>query len=212
MKRLKITFIALVLIVSVGAYNSMAVEEAEYIVLLKESKIELRKYEPHILAETFISGDFEEAGNKAFGKLFQYISGNNKSRQKLDMTSPVGQSQKINMTTPVSQKKENGKWAVSFMMPSSLTADTVPEPEDPDVIIRLVPEQHIAAIRYSGFWSEKNYQKNKDRLESWVDEKGFKKVGEPVWARYNPPFTPWFMRRNEILIPVQYSSETTLKQ
>jgi len=184
----------------------MAIEEAEYTVVLKEENFELRKYEPHILAETIIDGDFEEAGSEAFGRLFDYISGNNKSRQKVAMTSPVGQaatSQKIDMTSPVGQKKENGSWAVSFMMPASFTLETLPEPKDPSVIIRQVPARHIAAVRYSGFWSEEGYLQNKDRLEDWIRKQRLRTIGEPIWARYNPPFMPWFLRRNEILVPVE---------
>ena len=188
------------------AERAMAIEEAEYTVVLKEENFELRKYEPHILAETIIDGDFEEAGSEAFGRLFDYISGNNKSRQKVAMTSPVGQaatSQKIDMTSPVGQKKENGSWAVSFMMPASFTLETLPEPKDPDVVIRQVPARHIAAVRYSGFWSEEGYLQNKAWLEAWIRKKDLRTLGDPIWARYNPPFMPWFLRRNEILIPVE---------
>jgi hypothetical protein len=94
-----------------GVGNAMAVEEAEYTVALKEQSFELRRYEPHILAETIVDGDFDSAGNKAFSRLFKYISGNNKSREKVEMTSPVGQgaaSEKIDMTSPVGQQRENG--------------------------------------------------------------------------------------------------------
>jgi len=188
-----------------GAGNAMAVEEAEYTVVLKEERFEVRQYKPHIVAETIVDGDFEDAGDEAFGRLFKYISGNNKSRQKVEMTAPVGQaaeSQKINMTSPVGQKQVEGRWVVSFMMPASFTLETLPEPKDQNVVLRQVPARHMAAVRYSGFWSEEGYMRNKAKLEAWIDEKGFITVGEPVWARYNPPFMPWFLRRNEILIPI----------
>ena len=183
----------------------MAIEEAEYTVVLKEERFEVREYEPHIVAETIVDGDFEDAGDEAFGRLFKYISGNNKSRQKIEMTAPVGQagaSQKIDMTSPVVQMQVDGRWAVSFMMPASFTLDTLPEPKDRNVILRQVPARNMAAVIYSGFWSEKGYLRNKGKLEAWIDEKGFRTVGEPVWARYNPPFMPWFLRRNEILVPI----------
>lgn len=183
----------------------MAIEEAEYTVVLKEEPFEVREYEPHIVAETIVDGDFEDAGDEAFGRLFKYISGNNKSRQKIEMTAPVGQataSQKIDMTSPVGQMQVDGRWAVSFMIPASFTLETIPEPKDPNVILRQVPARNMAAVRYSGFWSEKDYLSNKAKLEAWIDEKGFITVGEPVWARYNPPFMPWFLRRNEILVPI----------
>jgi effector-binding domain-containing protein len=187
------------------AGNVMAVEEAKYTVLREEDQFELREYESHILAETTVEGDFEDAGNEAFGRLFKYISGNNKQQQKVAMTSPVGQepsSQKIEMTSPVGQQKQDGKWVVSFMMPASFTLETTPEPKDPKVSIRLVPARHIAAIRYSGFWSEKGYRRNLAKLQDWITDSGLRPLGEPIWARYNPPFMPWFLRRNEILVPV----------
>ena len=184
----------------------MAVEEAKYSVILKDDKFELRKYEPHVLAETIVDSDFEGAGNEAFNRLFKYISGNNKRQQEVAMTSPVGQShssQKIEMTSPVSQKEQDGKWAVSFMMPESFTLETTPEPMDSSVKIRQVPERHVAAVRYSGFWSTKNYIRNLEELKAWIEVKAYRPVGDPIWARYNPPFTPWFLRRNEILVPVE---------
>jgi hypothetical protein len=132
----------------------MAIEEAEYTVVFTEQNFELRRYESHILAETFVDGDFDSAGNKAFSRLFKYISGNNKSRKKVEMTSPVDQeaaSEKIDMTSPVGQQRVNGRWAVSFMMPASFSLETLPEPEDPSVTLRQVPARHIAAVRYAGF-------------------------------------------------------------
>lgn len=185
--------------------NAMAVEEAKYTVLREQAPFELRKYDAHILAETIVDGDFEDAGSEAFGRLFKYISGNNRQQQKVAMTSPVGQEpsrQKIEMTAPVGQRKQDGKWAVSFMMPASFTLETTPEPKDPTISIRRVPERYMAAVRYSGFWSEKSYRRNLAKLQDWIKKSGLRVIGEPVWARYNPPFMPWFLRRNEILVPV----------
>jgi effector-binding domain-containing protein len=185
---------------------TMATEEAEYKVLLKEDNLEVRQYEPQIVAETVVDTEFEDAGSEAFGRLFKYISGNNQSQQEIAMTAPVGQvaeSQKIDMTAPVGQTQVDGQWVVSFMMPGSFTMDSIPKPNDDRIALRSVPEQTMAAIRYSGFWNESGYQKNKSRLEKWIDEKGYIATGAPVWARYNAPFMPWFLRRNEVLIPVE---------
>ncbi|MFO7813475.1 MAG: SOUL family heme-binding protein [Pseudomonadota bacterium] len=186
--------------------TTMATEEAEYTVLLKEENLEVRQYEPQIVAETVVDTEFEDAGSEAFGRLFKYISGNNQSQQEIAMTAPVGQvaeGQEIDMTAPVGQARVDGKWVVSFMMPSSLTMDSIPKPNDERIALRSVPEQTMAAIRYSGFWSESGYQKNKSRLERWIDEKGYRATGAPIWARYNAPFMPWFMRRNEVLTPIE---------
>ena len=120
------------------------------------------------------------------------------------MTAPVSQQpgEKIDMTAPVGQQKSGDQWVVSFMMPASYDMDTLPVPDDPLVTLRQVPARRMATIRYSGFWSEKNYQKNKIKLDSWIQKEDLAVIGEPLWARYNAPFVPWFMRRNEILIPV----------
>jgi effector-binding domain-containing protein len=121
------------------------------------------------------------------------------------MTAPVSQrpqGEKIEMTAPVKQRRDQEKWAVSFMMPSSYTLKTLPEPKNPNITLRQVPARRMAAVRYSGFWSEKRYLRYKSELESWIQERGLTIVGDPIWARYNSPFTPWFLRRNEILIPV----------
>ena len=107
------------------------------------------------------------------------------------------------MTAPVGQQRAGDEWAVSFMMPPGYSLETLPEPDDPLITLRQVPPRTMAAVRYSGFWSEKNYQKHKAELEEWVARKGLVITGDPVWARYNAPFTPWFMRRNEILVPVE---------
>jgi effector-binding domain-containing protein len=152
-----------------------------------------------------VEGDLEGAGNKAFNRLFRYISGENRSRTKVEMTAPVSQQsmgEKIKMPAPVGQRRVQEKWAVSFMMPASYTIETLPEPENRNITLRQVPARRMAAVRYSGFWSEVRYLRYKSELESWIKEKGFTIVGDPIWARYNPPFTPWFLRRNEILIPV----------
>ena len=183
----------------------MAIEEAPYTVIKASGIFELRDYEPHILAETLIDGTLEDAGNKAFRRLFNYISGANRSRSSIAMTAPVSQEstgEKISMTAPVGQQRSSDKWAVSFTMPASYTMATLPVPDDSSITLRQVPARRMAAVRYSGTWSEKNYLNYKEKLERWIRENGFEITGEPVWARYNPPFTPWFLRRNEILIPV----------
>jgi len=115
--------------------------------------------------------------------------------------------EEIKMTAPVGQQRVQESWAISFMMPASYTLETLPEPDDPKVMLRQVPARRIAAVRYSGFWSEKNFHRYKLELESWIHERGLTIVGDPIWARYNPPFTPWFLRRNEILIPVNVSDK-----
>jgi effector-binding domain-containing protein len=189
-----------------GATNSMATEEAVYKVLKTIGKFEIREYAPLILAEIVVDGDLESAGDKAFRPLFRYISGDNRSLTKVAMTAPVSQEmagEKIPMSAPVSQQSSGDRWVVSFTMPASYTLETLPVPDDPKITLRQIPARRMAAVRYSGFWSEKSYRQNRSELEAWIREQGLTISGDPVWARYNPPFTPWFLRRNEILIPVK---------
>ena len=196
---------AVLLLLLTGATTAVATEEAPYTVIKTDDIFELRDYAPQVLASITVDGDLEGAGNKAFRPLFRYISGDNKSRGKIDMTAPVSQEQtgeKISMTAPVSQQSVQGKWAVSFMMPASYTKENLPTPDDQNIKLRKVPARRVAAVRYSGFWSVKKFLRYKLELENWITVNNLKIIGDPVWARYNPPFTPWFLRRNEILIPV----------
>ncbi|MGM0394269.1 MAG: SOUL family heme-binding protein [Thermodesulfobacteriota bacterium] len=193
-----------------GAINAMAIEEAEYTVIKKDTHFEIRDYAPHIIAETVVQGNLKDAGDIAFKKLFGYISGDNRSRDKVSMTAPVSQKpegEKIEMTAPVAQQRDKESWVVSFMMPSTYTIKTLPEPEDNEITLRQVPARRMAAIRYSGFWSEEGYLRHKAELESWINKMGFTIVGVPIWARYNPPFMPWFLRRNEVLIPIDTGTD-----
>jgi hypothetical protein len=187
------------------APDTMAIEKAKYSILETEKDFELRQYGRQIVAETFVDGDFESAGNEGFRRLFKYISGHNKKAQSIEMTAPVTQrvdSVKIAMTAPVGQEKKNGRWRITFMMPSDYTLATLPQPLDERVKLTQDSGRIMAAITYSGRWSKKLYDENKARLEDHIEKRGLTAAAEPIWARYDPPFMPWFLRRNEILIPV----------
>jgi hypothetical protein len=188
-----------------GPRTGMAVEEAKYKVLEREGDFELRQYEPQIVAETLVEGDFQEVGNEGFRRLYDYISGKNRKQQVIPMTAPVSQegtSEKIPMTAPVNQEQVGGKWRITFLMPSQYTIETLPEPLDARVKLTKVPGKLMAALSYSGTWSRRRYEEKEGRLKELIRQRGIKIVGEPVFARYNPPFMPWFLRRNEVLIPV----------
>jgi hypothetical protein len=184
--------------------TAMAIEEPRFKVLGKDGGFELREYSPYIVAETRVEADFEGAGNVAFQRLFRYISGNNIAQQKIAMTAPVTQSrgEKISMTAPVSQVADGDAYLVAFTLPSTYTLATAPKPLDPTVQVRAVPAQLIACWRYSGRWTASNYRDNEMLLRERIKARGLVARGDAVLARYNPPFTPWFMRRNEVLIPV----------
>lgn len=190
--------------ISPGA--ALAVEEAEYALVLQDDAIEIRDYAAQIVAETRVEGDMKGAGNTAFGPLFGYIGGDNETQASIAMTAPVAQreseSEKIAMTAPVGQRAEGESWVVSFMMPASYSMETIPMPTDPRVSLREIPPQRMAVIRYSGRWTEKNYGKQLEALREWMSSNGLEAVGDPLWARYNAPFSLPFMRRNEILLPL----------
>jgi hypothetical protein len=201
-------FILLVLFVSIFfvGRTAMAIEEAAYAVVEKEGDFELRQYEPFIVAETIVEGGFGDVGNVGFRRLYDYISGNNQKKESISMTAPVTQearSEKLSMTAPVTQEKAGKKWRITFVMPSQYTMETLPEPLDFNVRLKKESERIVAALRYSGTWSQKRYREKEARLFEWIEKRGFKAVSEPIFARYNSPFMPWFLRRNEVLIPVE---------
>ena len=185
--------------------ETMAIETARYTVVEKEGNFELRQYDPHIVAETIVEGDFDKVGNEGFRRLFDYISGKNRKRQSISITTPVAQeaeSEKISMTAPVNQVRVGGKYRITFIMPAKYTIETLPEPLDSRVKLKKEPGQLVAAYKYSGTWSKDRYEEKKIRLQEMMMIKGLEPAGEPIFARYNPPFMPWFLRRNEVLIPV----------
>ena len=201
-----------VLLILIFAGPVLAYEEPKYDVVERYEGFELRKYAPYIVAETVVSGDFDEVGNKAFRILFDYISGNNRKKLEIQMTAPVNQSpamasgEKISMTAPViqtPQAKSNDSYTFSFIMPSKYTLDTLPEPDEPRIRLRRVQPRLMAARAYSGTWSEKRYRKHEAALLEDVKAAGLTTVGEPIFARYNSPFALWFLRRNEVLVEVK---------
>ena len=187
----------------------MAIEEPEYRVVKEYEDFELRRYAAFLIAATEVQGEFDAAGNRGFRILFDYISGNNEQAEAIAMTAPVGQrakGEKIAMTAPVSQVKADGSpdlYSISFVVPGEYTLETVPRPRDPRVRIQQVPSRLVAVRRYSGRWRIANYRENESFLLQAVANAGLQTVGEPEYARYNSPFKPWFMRRNEVMIEVR---------
>jgi|WetSurSiteA1Bulk_404760.scaffolds.fasta_scaffold18365_2 effector-binding domain-containing protein len=192
-------------LLALGGIDAVATEEVKYRVLESSGDFELRQYESSLGAETTVEGDFHEVGNEGFRRLFDYISGKNRKKQSIPMTAPVSQeasSEKIPMTAPVNQEKVGGAWRITFLMPSAFTMETLPEPLDSRVKLVKIPGRLMAALSYSGTWSRERYEDKEKRLKELIRQRGLKIEGEPVFARYNPPFMPWFLRRNEVLIPV----------
>jgi hypothetical protein len=200
----RIAPLATLLLALLASPLAMALEEPAYKVIEQDGAFELRDYAAYFVAETRVEAIFTEAGNEAFRRLFSYISGDNAAQEKIAMTAPVTQEkgEKIAMTVPVTQVAEGDSYRVAFVVPSKYTAATVPVPTDPRVDIRAVPAARVAAWRYSGRWTQERYDGMEQQLRAAMAARGLTAAGPPVLARYNPPFMPWFMRRNEVLIPV----------
>ena len=195
----------------------MATEEPDYTVLSQEDDFELRRYDEQLVAQTWVTGDQKSASREGFKVLADYIFGNNTAPSgesgKIAMTAPVtmqpdtktdsNDSQKIAMTAPVSMQKADGQWRVQFTMPSHYTMQTLPKPNNPNVEIVEVPAQNYGVIKFSGLAGSQKVATKTEELQSWMQERNLTITGVPELARYNPPWTLPFMRRNEVMIAYQ---------
>jgi SOUL heme-binding protein len=174
---------------------AMATEEPPYQVVEREGAFELRDYAAMTIAETLVREEFDRAGNVAFSALFGYISGKNQGGQKIAMTAPVRQ-----------QAEADGSFRVGFVTPAQYSLQSAPQPADPRIQLRELPGQRMAVLRYSGRWTQKNYLEHEASLLAWIKSRSLAAAGPVVYARYNAPFVPWPMRRNEVMVPVAPSS------
>ena len=192
----------------------MATEEPNYTVLSQMNDFELRRYDKQLVAQTLVSGDQDSASREGFKVLADYIFGNNTAptggSSKISMTAPVtmqpnnkksdSESQKIAMTAPVSMQQNDGKWRVQFTMPSKYTMQTLPKPNNPNITITEMPAQTYGVIKFSGLAGSKKVATKTEELQSWMQTQNLTITGEPELARYNPPWTLPFLRRNEVMI------------
>jgi hypothetical protein len=203
---LKIIF---TLVIATMPLFSQAIEEPNYDVVQQLDGAELRQYAAYVVAQVLVSGPADKAGNQAFPILAGYIFGKNKGARKFDMTTPVTQAAapvKMEMTAPVTQAAADGGYVVQFVLPKGVSLGSAPEPIDPRVQLREIPSRRVAVIRYSGLWSQGNYDEHLGKLQAALRAAKIAWTGEPTLSRYDPPFTPWFMRRNEIWLTVQSPS------
>ncbi len=196
-----------------------------YDVAVKDGNIEIRDYAGYVLAEVTLTGSFDRATNGSFAPLYGYITGANRRRQSMDMTTPVlvepagaSKSQEMAMTVPVlveprpSGGRSNAErlagaeidtWTMAFILPEGYTPDTAPLPTDKRVTIRAVAERRVASIRFSGRLGNESAERHRARLAAWLDARGLEHLGDWKIATYDPPFTiPWF-RRNEVLVTLR---------
>ena len=196
----------------------MAIEEPAFKVISKSGNFEIRQYAPMMVAETLVEGDMDEASNRGFRRIADYIFGNNQSAQgsnaKIAMTAPVTvepQSEKIAMTAPVTVSAANAdtvmtasnKWRVHFVMPSQYNLANIPQPKNSDVKLREIPGKYFAVNSYTGFNTQARVQAKTDELSAWVLSQKMKALSSPQLSRYDPPWTLPMFRRNEIMIEIE---------
>lgn len=180
--------------------------EPPHEVLRSEGKIELRQYQPQLIAETFVQKDYDQAGSAGFRRLAGYIFGGNRAKEQISMTAPVlqeAQSRSIAMTAPVLQEETADGWWMAFILPVEITLANAPEPTNPAVKLRELPAKRQVSLQYSGRNSPGEMQRQAKELSAWIDQQGLRPLTDPKMASYDPPWTLWFLRRNEVQVEVE---------
>ena len=183
-------------------------EQPSYKVILEQDKFSIRDYSEVIVVETEVVASRRDATSEAFRKLFRYISGNNEANLEISMTSPVAQT----LTNQDGEIGEN--WAVRFFLPRSLSEENIPQPSERGVAVVKLKAQKYGSVSFKGTQNDKKVSENLAKLEAFITENDYEVSGPPVYAFYDPPFIPWFLRDNEILLPVivnQINSENPVR-
>jgi len=197
--------LAALLLLAAGA-TAMAYESPDYRVLSTAEGYEVREVAAHLAVETTVQGSYSQSRNRAFRRLFDYIQGNNTARGKIAMTVPVTTepvSQKIDMTVPVTSSAAGVGHTMQFVLPGAFDRDTAPLPNDPAVRLVDIPAEKVAVRRFSGSSSESNWREHEAELLAALARDGLEAAGPSRFAVYNGPITPWFMRRNEVVVPLR---------
>jgi hypothetical protein len=185
---------------------AMATEEPSYTSILQDAPFEIREYPSLIAAEVTVSGERSDAVSAGFRLLAGYIFGGNTRKQSIAMTAPVTQNEapneKIAMTAPVMQSPDPAGWIIRFIMPASYTLETLPTPNDSKVRLVALPPKRVAVVRFSGLVDDNDVEQQTTLLRAFVAQQKLTPVGTPSLARYDPPWTLWFLRRNEIMLEV----------
>jgi len=181
-------------------------ETPNYEVLKKDKQFELRNYPSYIKAEVKVeNSDYRTAVYRGFNILAGFIFGNNQQAKELAMTAPVQVSSptQIKMTKPVTIQEEDADSIVAFIMPSKYTLDTLPTPNNNKITFNQVEPHKMGVIRFSGYFSKEKVRKVKRELLERLTADGYQTIGEFIIARYNPPWVPWFLARDEVMIQVE---------
>ena len=178
---------------------SAAIEEPSYRVISANGMYEVREYEDRIAVQTIQNN----GQNGAFRKLFKYISGSNTSSRKIDMTAPVTQSVEIDKTLPITKKLQDGKTVMQSFLPSKFKLEQAPQPLSEDLSIVVVKGGKYAVIKYTGRSTFRNFEKHSKILIEALSLDKVKTVGPPIKATFDGPLTPFFLRRNEVMIRVK---------
>lgn len=194
------------IIVSVGAWYFVTqnVETPDYTVVASDGAIEIRDYPPLVVAQVRREGDRGTAVNKGFGPLADYIFAKDRGGDSISMTAPVTQQpgEEIAMTAPVTQTPESGEWVIRFIMPAKYQLEDLPKPASDDVTLTQIPAERRAAIRFSGSWDDELFARKTEELRNWLAGRRVEPLGPPTYAYYNDPFTPGFLRRNEVMFAI----------
>ena len=180
--------------------QTMSYEEPKYKIIESTDIYEIREYGDRLAVE--IEYSYEVSG---FRYLFNYISGENKSSEKVKMTVPVTQSAKIDMTSPVIQSTQDGIMKMQFFLPSKFTLENAPQPTNERVNLVMIKKDIYAVISYSGRLTNQNYFKNYKKLINHLTKDGLDFIEPAIRATFNGPFTLQIFRRNEIMIKINYN-------
>ena len=200
-----ILVVLLILGISIGPIMSN-VETPKYKIINSKNNIEIREYDPMIIAEVKVIGERKNSINEGFKILADYIFGNNSVHKDIAMTAPVQQqeSTKIAMTAPVQQQSSgDGIWSVSFVMPSKYNVNSLPKPVNNKVTLKEIPSKKFIVITFSGTNSKENIEEQTQKLLSFAKENNIQLIGKAKYAFYNPPWTLPLLRRNEVMFELK---------
>lgn len=202
-------------VVFVQGSLAMATEEPAFEILLETPEYEIRRYQPTLVAEVDVDGSLRSSGSAAFRALADFIFGNNTANEKMKMTAPVESTAveptegvRMKMTAPVTsiESADGERYTYAFVMEDKYSLDSLPEPNNPRIRIVERPARVMAVHRFSGRWTEERYEEHENVLLNALRAAQIKSIGKPVFARYNAPFMPWFLRRNEVMVRIDWQA------